>query len=84
MLIGRLLCVSLTVFVLLLPACTGANEDKPPVFKQEPEIQEIKPISRVKIKLKRNAKGQYSWDISGTDADEILEADKKLKKELNK
>jgi predicted secreted protein len=37
-----------------------------------------------KIKLKRNTKGEYSWDISGDDADKVLEANRKLKESLEK
>jgi hypothetical protein len=37
----------------------------------------------VKIKLKRTAKDEYSWELSGDDADEIVRTDRKLKKMLN-
>ncbi len=64
-------------------ACTDPDvKEKPAVFRQVPEIQEIKPRKPVKIKLKRNAKGSYSWDIIGNNADEVLETDKKLKESL--
>jgi len=46
------------------------------------ELQEIKPHKPVKIKLKRNAKGEYAWDLSGNDAEKIIEADKKLRESL--
>ena len=78
----RILLVFLTVF-LLIPACTGAEDkEQTAVFKQETTIQEIKPQNPVKIKLKRNTKGKYSWDISGNNADEVLKADRKLKESL--
>ncbi len=82
----RFLLVLLVMFLLIpLYACnnTGGKE-QPAVFKQVPEIQEIKPQKPVKIKLKRNTKGKYSWDISGNNADEVLKADKKLRKGLEK
>jgi hypothetical protein len=68
---------------LILPvqACSDAEEE-PVVFKTVPEIQAIKPQKPAKIKLKRNTKGEYSWDISGDDADKVLEANRKLKKSL--
>ena len=76
-----------TIFIILFPlyACTNnelSSEER--VFKQIPELQEIKPHKPVKIKLKRNTKGSYSWDLSGNDADKIIEADNKLRESLKK
>lgn len=72
------------IFLISLEACTRTDEKKEAaVFKQQPEIAEIKPQQKpVNIKLKRGNGGDYSWDISGSDADEILSADKKLKESL--
>ncbi|GBE05524.1 MAG TPA: hypothetical protein ENH31_02975 [Nitrospirae bacterium] len=77
----RLLRIVLAISLLITAyACTDPDvKEKPAVFKQVPEIQEIMPQKPVKIKLKRNAKGNYAWDISGNNADEVLETDKKLK-----
>jgi len=36
----------------------------------------------VKIKLKRDGKDNYSWEISGSDVNQILKVDEKLKKRL--
>jgi len=82
----RLPLVFLAILLLILvQACTGTEGKESEVtFKQLPELQEIKPNKPVKIKLKRNAKGGYSWDISGNNADEIIGVDKKLKKGLGK
>jgi hypothetical protein len=52
-------------------------------FRKQPELQQIKPKKPVKIKLRRTAKGEYSWELSGDDADEIVRTDRKLKKMLN-
>lgn len=82
----RFLLVLLVMFLLIsVHACkdTGGKE-QPAVFKQVPEIQEIKPQKPVKIKLKRNTKGKYSWDISGNNAYDVLKADEKLRKGLEK
>ena len=79
--VQRLLLV-LMIIVLLMPfhACTDTGgKEQPTVFKQIPEIQEIKSQKPVKIKLKRNAKGEYSWDISGSNPEKIIEADKKFR-----
>ncbi len=84
MYILRLLQVLLVVS-LFIPACTqaGNKENKQqPVFKEVPQIQEIKPEKPPKIKLKRNAKDDYSWEISGEDVDEVIKIDRRLKSKL--
>ena len=75
------------IITFLFPLYTCTNNGKDPnqsVFKQIPELQEIKPHKPVKIKLKRNAKGKYSWDLSGNNADKIIAADNKLRESLEK
>lgn len=75
------------IIIFLLPLYTCTNDGinaKERVFKQIPELQEIKPFKPVKIKLKRNPKGEYSWDLSGNDADKLIAADKKLSESLIK
>jgi len=49
---------------------------------KNPDIQQIKPKKPVKIKLKRSAKGEYSWDLAGDSVDDIIKADKRLRKML--
>ena len=51
-------------------------------FTKQPEIQQVRPQKPVKIRLHRNAKGEYSWDLNGDNVDEIVNADKKLRKLL--
>lgn len=51
-------------------------------FSQDKQIQQIKPKKPLRIKLHRNAKGEYSWDITGENVDEIYTADKRLRKLL--
>ncbi len=51
-------------------------------FKKDAELQQIRPKKPVKIKLKRTAKDDYSWELSGDDADEIIRVDKKLRRLL--
>ena len=76
-----LFCVIL--LLISTQACTDPKGQKQePVFKQVPEIQEIKPERSAKIKLKRDAKDDHSWEISGDDVDEIIRVDKKLRKDL--
>ena len=50
--------------------------------KKQPEIQQVKPQKPVKIKLHRTANGEYTWDLTGDSVDEIVRADKKLRKLL--
>ena len=52
-------------------------------FRKQPELQQIRPKKPVRIKLKRTAKDEYSWELSGDDADEIVKTDRKLRKMLN-
>ena len=76
-----MLCAAL--LLLFTQACTDSKGQKQEaVFKQAPEIQEVKPEKPVKIKLKRNAKNDYSWEISGDDVEEIIKVEKTLRKEL--
>lgn len=51
-------------------------------IKKQPEIQQVKPKKPVKIKLKRSVEGKYSWELSGDDTDEVVRADRRLKKLL--
>ncbi|MBI5676129.1 MAG: hypothetical protein HZC48_09955 [Nitrospirae bacterium] len=72
------------IFLISLQACTRKDEKKEPaVFKQQTDILEARPQQKpVNIKLKRSANGEYSWDLSGSDADEVLKVDKRLKESL--
>lgn len=45
-------------------------------------LQYAKPKKPVKIKLHRDKKGEYSWDITGENVDEIIKADKRLRQLL--
>ncbi|MCS7203190.1 MAG: hypothetical protein NZ809_01880 [Thermodesulfovibrio sp.] len=45
-------------------------------------LQYAKPKKPVKIKLHRDKKGEYSWDITGENVDEIIKTDKRLRQLL--
>jgi predicted secreted protein len=49
------------------------------------ELDEIKKSLKgdVKIKLKKDGKGGYSWEITGKDAQEVLKTNEALRKKLN-
>lgn len=51
-------------------------------FRKQPEIQQVRPPKPVRIKLHRTAKGEYSWELSGDNADDIAATDRRLKKLL--
>lgn len=82
--VNRFIFIGIVLFLIpiLLQGCSSNNEgQKPLVVREVPEIRDIQPVKPVKIKLKRNWEGEYAWDISGDNADKIIEADKRLKKE---
>ncbi len=68
--------------LILLSTFSFSAEKKPAQLAKNPEIQQVKPKKPVKIKLKRSAEGRYTWELSGDDADEIVKADKRLRKLL--
>lgn len=74
-------CIIISVIVLLSGNSLSV-ENRPVQIKKQPQIQQIKPKKPVKIKLKRSAEGKYTWELSGDDVDEIVKADKRLKKLL--
>lgn len=67
---------------LILGGLSSAEEKERFQFKKQPEIQQIKPKKPVRIKLKRTAKDEYSWELSGDDVDDIVKTDRKLRKQL--
>jgi hypothetical protein len=51
------------------------------VEKEKVERGQLPP-PEVKIKLKKDGKESYSWEISGSDVDQILKVNERLKKQL--
>jgi hypothetical protein len=81
-----------TLLAFLVFACEGKSlspkekSEVPPapkvmVEKEKGEREEPLPLE-VKIKLKRDGKDNYSWEISGSDVNQILKVDEKLRKQL--
>jgi len=60
-------------------------EDKGSETQSRKELDEIKKSLRgdTKIKLKKDGKGSYSWEITGKDVQEVLKANEALRKKLN-
>jgi len=54
------------------------------IVEKEKAEQEQPLPAEVKIKLKRDGKDNYSWELSGSDADQILKVNEKLKKQLSR
>jgi hypothetical protein len=80
------------VAALLVTSC-GGNPSPPPakpetsaapkVIVEGESVEKEEPLPpEVKIRLKRDGKDSYSWELSGSDADEILKVNEKLKKRL--
>lgn len=42
-------------------------------------LQYAKPKKPIKIKLHRDKKGEYSWDITGESVEEVIRADRRLR-----
>jgi len=51
------------------------------VEKEKAEREEPLPLE-VKIKLRRDGKDNYSWEINGSDVNQILKVNEKLRKQL--
>lgn len=79
----RTLCSMLLAFAIALPVHAAVADKKPALqFGKNQDVQQIRPKKPVRIKLHRNAKGEYQWDITGDNADEIVRADMRLRKLL--
>jgi hypothetical protein len=71
------------VVLLLFAFGSHAAETDGFRFSKQPELQQIKPKKPVKIKLRRSPKDEYTWELAGDDADEIVKTDRRLRKMLN-
>ncbi|MGD0234716.1 MAG: hypothetical protein ABSC55_09280 [Syntrophorhabdales bacterium] len=78
--------------LMLLVGCTGST-DLTPAKKvddaqkdatYQKEMDEVRKSikSEVKIKLKKDGKGSYSWEIQGKDPQEVLKVNETLRKKL--
>ena len=68
------------------PLAPQEKREAPSVPKIVTEIEKVEreqPLPpEVKIKLKKDGKDNYSWELSGSDVDQILKVNEKLKKQL--
>jgi hypothetical protein len=77
-----LLLSVLSISLIFIVGSVFSADPKTFQVKKQPEIQQIKPKKPVKIKLRRSAEDKYTWEITGDDADEIVRADRRLRKLL--
>ena len=81
----RYLHVLFILALLSVPfSLTHAADKEGFALKKQTELQQIKPKKPVRIKLKRTAKDEYSWELSGDDVEEIIKTDKRLRNALNR
>ncbi len=82
----------LMMTALLLVACEKKSlppqpksdySSVPKVVVEREKIQREAPLPpEVKIKLKKDGKDNYSWELSGSDAEQILKVNEKMRKQL--
>jgi hypothetical protein len=85
----------LTAFVLIgltLTACENRpppspeRSEAPPAPKAVVEKEKVERESplppEVKIRLKRDGKDNYSWELNGSDVDQIIKVNEKLRKRV--
>ncbi len=67
-----------------LPSQTNSEKQPvPKVIVEKEKVQREPPLPpEVKIKLKKDGKDNYSWELSGSDADQILKVNDKMRKQL--
>jgi hypothetical protein len=68
-----------------VPSQKKTSEGQAMEAQYQKELDEIKKSLKgdVKIKLKKDGKGGYSWEITGKDAQEVLKTNEALRKKLN-
>jgi hypothetical protein len=48
-------------------------------FSENREVREVAPGPPVRVKLKKLGDGKYTWEITGTDVQKVIEADRALR-----
>jgi hypothetical protein len=67
------------------PVKPKAPEGEVAEAQSKKDMEEIRKSLKgdIKIKLKRDGKGAYAWEIQGKDAQEVLKANETLRKRLH-
>ncbi len=67
----------------LSPQDKSERVPSPKVVVEKEKTGKEQPLPpEVKIKLKKDGKDGYSWELSGSDADQVLKVNEKLRKQL--
>jgi predicted secreted protein len=79
----------LIVFLMVIAGCGYKGTGSDDTFKEDRDqkIIQVIPEKPVRIELRRNTRGAYSWTLKGEKAERIIATDKKLRayiKEMNK
>ncbi len=65
------------------PQGKSESPSVPKVVVEKEKIEKEQPLPpEVKIKLRKDGKDSYSWELTGSDVDQILKVNEKLKKQL--
>ncbi len=65
------------------PASRSESSSVPKVIVEREKVEKEHPLPpEVKIKLKKDGKDSYSWELAGSDVDQILKVNEKLRKQL--
>jgi len=65
------------------PQGKSENPPIPKVLVEKEKIEKEQPLPpEVKIKLKKDGKDSYSWELTGSDVDQLLKVNGKLRKQL--
>jgi hypothetical protein len=67
----------------LSPQGKSESPSIPKVIVEKEKVEKEQPLPpEVKIKLKKDGKDSYSWELTGSDVDQILKVNEKLRKQL--
>ena len=67
----------------LPPQAKSESPSVPKVIVEKEKVEKEQPLPpEVKIKLKKDGKDSYSWELTGSDVDQILKVNEKLRKQL--
>jgi hypothetical protein len=84
-----LIFCALMVFIVACEGKSPSTQGKsvapslPKVMVEREKAEKEEPLPpEVRIKLKKDGKDNYSWELSGSDVDQILKVNGKLRKQL--
>ncbi len=65
------------------PQGRSENPPVPRVIVEKEKVGKEQPLPpEVKIKLKKDGKDSYSWELTGSDVDQVLKVNERLRKQL--